>query len=54
MYKIQNNLHGYFIDHETYGAIFLPDEMVEFIESYLSDMSGLDGFIQNYNETVKE
>lgn len=54
MYKIQKNLHGYYIDHESYGAVFLPEEMIDFIESYLTDLSGLDGFIQNYNATVKE
>lgn len=58
MYKIQKNLHGYYIDHETYGAIFLPEEMIDFIVMYLtaepSTEEGLETFVNNYNQTVKE
>lgn len=54
MYRIQKNLHGYFIDHETLGALFLPEEMIDFVESYLTSMEGMDEFVENYNRSVKE
>lgn len=58
MYKIQKNLHGYFVDHETLGAIFLPEEMLDFIVMYMtaepSTEEGLETFVKNYNETVIE
>lgn len=58
MYKIQKNLHGYFIDHETLGAIFLPEEMLDFIVMYLTNEidsdAAIEKFAANYNQTVKD
>lgn len=54
MLKIKNNLHGYYVDHPTYGAIFLPEDMTDFIEMYMSDMTGMEQFVFNYNATVED
>ena len=45
-----------YIEHDVYGRIELPDEMVSFIYSYLSDKvileEALNKFVENYNKTI--
>ena len=58
MYRIKKNAHGYYIDHELLGAIFLPEEMLDFIVMYLikepGTEAGLETFVNNYNATIPE
>ena len=47
-----------YIEHDVYGRIELPDDMLNFIVSYLTNKlsceDALREFVENYNRTVIE